>query len=193
MHSTTVLDPMPDVEITEDPLDLTRPELKGLMDRYCSKPDEAQGTIVAPPTALLVTLHPGEEASLRQALGDEAWVVTTCGGPGTGNCPVTEGAPCGLRKSADAAVVFVDANEFSGSLGTIPRLRCAADSSSSGVVVLEGSSEPAHLLGRSATVGALRGTKAILSTVKSLLAANGQLPPPKRGDALHVHHDPQDA
>lgn len=172
MNSTTVLDPMPDVEVMGSRLDLRRPELQGLMERYCSKAHDERATLADPQTALIVTRHPGEEAPLREALADEGWLAKTCAGPGTGNCPIMHGARCELRKSADAAIVFVDANEFSGSLGTIPRLRCAADSSSPGVVVLEGSTEPPHFLGRSATVGALREVRTILNTVKSLLDAN---------------------
>lgn len=171
MNSTTVLDPMPDSELVGSTLDLRRPELQGLMDRYCSKAPEAKATDVDPQTALIVTRHPGEETPLREALASEGWLVKTCAGPGTGSCPIMHGSRCELRKTADAAIVFVDANEFSGSLGTIPRLRCAADSASPGVVVLEGSTEPPHFLGRSATVGAMSGVKSILNTVKQLLTA----------------------
>lgn len=172
MKGTTVLDPMPDMELVGAPLDLRRPELQGLMERYCSKTHESQATLVNPQTALLVTRHPGEEAPLREALASEGWLVKTCPGPGTGNCPIMHGSYCELRKTADAAIVYVDANGFSGSLGTIPRLRCAADSSSPGVVVLEGSTDPPHFLSRSATVGALREVRTILNTVKSQLGAN---------------------
>lgn len=169
-----MLDPMPDVEVVGRPLDLSRPELQGLMERYCSRAPEAQATVVDPQTALVVTRHPGEEAPLREALVDQGWMVKTCAGPGTGNCPLMHGSRCELRNSAEAAIVFVDANDFSGSLGTIPRLRCAADSSSPGVVVLEGSNEPPRFLGRSASVGAMRDVKTILNTVKSLLTTNRQ-------------------
>lgn len=173
MNSTSVLDPMPYSELMGSPLDLRRPELQGLMERYCSKAHETQATLVEPQTALIVTRNPGEETRLKEALEDEGWLVKTCAGPGTGNCPIMHGARCELRTSADAALVFVDANEFSGTLGTIPRLRCAADSSSPGVVVIEGSAEPPNFLGRSATVGALRDARVILRTVKSLLSRKG--------------------
>lgn len=171
MNSTTALERMPDAELVEEPLDTTRSELQGLMDRYRTKSPGAQRSIVGPPTAVIVTRHPGEEAALRQPFADEGWAVKTCAGPGTGDCPLMHGGRCGLRKSADAAVVYVDANEFSGSLGTVPRLRCAADSSSPGVVVVKGSRESARFLGRSATIGTLRGAGEIVDTVTALVRA----------------------
>lgn len=171
MNRTAALERTPNAELADEPLDMSRPELQGLMDRYCTKSPEAQRSTIGPPTALIVTRHPGEEAALQETLADEGWAVKTCAGPGTGDCPLMHGHRCGLRNSVDAAVVHVDPNGFSGSLGTIPRLRCAADSSSPGVVVLEGSREPARLLGRSATVGALRGAAEVVDTVTTLLRA----------------------
>ena len=174
MANATVLDPMPDLELMGNVLDLGRPELAVLMHRYCSKPSQMQTSLLGPPSALIVTRRPGEEAPLREALENDAWFVKTCAGPGKGDCPVMRGERCPLRESVDTAVVFVDPKEPSGSLGMIPRLRCAADSSSPGIVALEGSLAPARFSGGTATVGSLRGPKAVLGVIATLLGVQRQ-------------------
>jgi hypothetical protein len=174
MTNATLLDPLPDLELMGNVLDLGRPELAVLMHRYCSKPPRVQTSLLGPPSALIVTRRPGEETPLREALENDAWFVKTCTGPGKGDCPVMRGEHCPLRESVDAAVVFVDPKERSGRLGAIPRLRCAADSSSPGIVALEGSLDPPRFSGGTATVGSLRGPTAVLSTIATLLGVQQQ-------------------
>lgn len=157
------------IELTGHVLDLGRPELAALMDRYVSHDNRSTPGLLDPPTALIVTRRPGEEAPLREALENDAWFVKTCVGPAEGDCPVMRGERCSLRESVDAAVVFVDPKQLHGGSGSIPRLRCAADSASPGVVALEQSFGPVRYGRGIATVGALRGPKAVLEAVSALL------------------------
>jgi hypothetical protein len=169
MTNSTLLDPMPDLELMGNVLDLGRPELGVLMQRYCPDEPRTQAALLSPPTALIVTRRQGDEAPLREAFEGDGWFVKTCAGPGKGDCPVMRGQRCPLRESVDAAVVFIDPKGLTRGMGTIPRLRCAADSASPGVVVLEDSLDAPHYLGRSATVGSLRGASRVLSTIAALL------------------------
>ena len=173
MTTTTLLDPMPDVELMGNMLDLGRPELAVLMDRYSSHQPRMQTPLLSPPTALIVTRRPGEEAPLREALENDAWFVKTCAGPGKGDCPIMRGERCSLRESADAAVVFVDPGDSMGRISSLPRLRCTADSCSPGVVAVEGSLDSPRYSGSIATVGSLRGPQAILKAIAALLGARG--------------------
>jgi hypothetical protein len=169
--TTSLLDPMPDMEVLGHPLDLGRPELKELMNRYSCVTPRAQTALLGPPSALIVTNHPGDDAPVREALENEGWFVRSCLGPGKGDCPVMRGERCPLRESVDAAVVFVDPNRLAGGLGTIPRLRCAADSASPGVVAVEGGLEPTRYGRGTACVGALRGPTAVLDAISALLGS----------------------
>ena len=174
MTNSTVLDPMPDLELMGNVLDLGRPELAGLMNRYCSQPPQTQTSLLGPPSALIVTRRPDEEAPLQEALEKDAWFVKTCAGPGKGDCPVMRGERCSLRESVDAAVVFVDSRESQRNLGTLPRLRCAADSSSPGIVVMKGRLDsPTYAPGVTA-VGSLRGLSSILEAIRGALRRAGR-------------------
>lgn len=120
-------------------------------------------------TALIIKRRAGDDARLRHALEQDEWIVKTCTGLSTGDCPVMRGQDCPLRQSADAAIVFMDPKEGSGSPGFIPRLRCAADSSSPGIVALIGRLDGLRYSGTTATVGAVRGPGAIISALDVLL------------------------
>lgn len=174
MKNASLLDQVPDMELMGNVLDLGRPELAVLMNRYSSKPHGVQTSLFTPPTALIVTRRPGEEAPLREALENDAWFVKTCEGPSKGDCPVLRGERCTLRESVDAAIVFVDPKEPTKGMRSIPRLRCAGDSASPGVVALEGSFDPPRYLGRNATVGSLRGPNSVLSAIAALLGSRGR-------------------
>lgn len=171
MTTTNLLDPMPDMDMQGHTLDLGRPELQELMNRYTDSTPRAQTSIFGPPSALVVSRHPGDELPVREALENDGWFVKSCSGPGKGDCPVMRGERCPLRESVDAAVVFVDANRLAGGLGNIPRLGCAADSASPGVAVVEGSMEPTRFASGTACVGALRGPDAVLSAISALSAS----------------------
>lgn len=128
-----------------------------------------QSPPLRPPKALIVTEHLGEDAILRRDLEEEGWTVEVCAGPRSVSCPVMRGERCPLRRSADAAIVFVD-QKLNGRLGAMPKLRCAADSCSPGVVALEGNFTGPIFGPGIAAVGALRGPEAILSAVAALMA-----------------------
>jgi hypothetical protein len=166
--TTTLLDQMPDMELLGHQLDLGRPELRELMNRFSCATPRAQTTLLGPPSALVVSNHSEDAQPVREALENEGWFVKSCSGPGKGDCPVMRGEHCPLRESVDAAVVFVDQNR---AVGSIPRLRCAADSASPGVVAIEASLEPARYGRGTACVGALRGPAAVLEAVSALLAS----------------------
>lgn len=127
--------------------------------------------VVYPPVALLVPRLAGDEAPVRRALEDEGWFVRTCAGPGNGRCPLLRAARCPLRESVDVAVVFVDPTEAPRALRTMPRVRCAADTSSPGVLALENRLGPPQYSGGTATVGSLRGPGGVLSAISALLGA----------------------
>jgi hypothetical protein len=164
------MEPEPVIELEWHALDLGRPELKVLMNRHSGdEPARRQTSLFAPPAALIVTRKEGEEAVLREAIEAQGWFVKTCAGPGATNCPVMRGEPCALRQSVDAAVVYVDADGLCGGTGNIPRLRCAADSASPGVVAFERRFDPPQFTSTTATIGALRGPGAILAALRRLL------------------------
>lgn len=174
MTNSTLVDPMPDLELMGNTLDLGRPELAVLMNRYCPGSPRAQASVLGPPAALVVSNHPSDATPVREALENDGWFVKSCAGPGKGDCPVMRGERCPLRESVDAAVVFVDPNGLAGGLGSIPRLRCAADSASPGVVAVEGSLEPTRYAKGTACVGALRGPDAVIEAISALLASEAE-------------------
>lgn len=169
MTKSTLLDPMPDLELMGNILDFGRPELGVLMDRYCPKSPRAQASALGPPSALVVSYHPAVATPVREALEKEGWFVKSCAGPAKGDCPLMSGKRCALRESVDAAVVFVGPSRLDGGLGSIPRLRCAADSASPGVVAVERSVQPTRYAKGTACVGALRGPNAVIEAISALL------------------------
>ena len=156
--------------LSAQPLDLEVPIVGGRTERPWAFAPLSRATALGPPVALVVSEHLGDAAPFQAALRDEGWLVTQCAGPGGGDCPLMRGERCSLRESVDAAVVFVDMKGHPGGLGTIPRLRCAADSASPGVVAVENSIEPTRYGGGTACVGALRGPNAVLKAISALLA-----------------------
>lgn len=169
MSEQALLERVPNIELRGHVLDLGRPELAALMDRYVSHDNRPTPGLLQPPTALIVTHRSDEEAPLKEALENDAWSVKTCAGPGKGDCPVMRGERCPLRGSVEAAVVFVDAKSLNGGSGSIPRLRCAADSASPGVVALERTFDPIKYGNGIASVGALRGPRAVIEAITTLL------------------------
>ena len=169
MSDQALLERVPNIELRGHVLDLGRPELAALMDRYVSHENVSTPGLLDPPTALLVTRQAGEEVLLREALENEEWSVKTCSGPGKGDCPVMRGERCTLRESVDAAVVFIQSKPLNGGSGSIPRLRCAADSASPGVVAVEQSFEPINYGKGIAAVGALREPMAVIEAITTLL------------------------
>lgn len=83
MKTASSLYRTPDIELTGHALELGRPELKTLMNRYSLSTRSPQGTLLGPWSALIVSKHPGDEAPMREALEKEGWFVKSCPGPGT--------------------------------------------------------------------------------------------------------------
>jgi hypothetical protein len=171
MTNATLLDPMPDLELMGNTLDLGRPEVALLMNRYLSQPTQSTPCLLTPPTALIVTRRAGQDAPLREAMENDGWFIKTCGGPVERDCPVMRAERCPLRESVDAAVVYVDPNGLCGGTGMIPRLRCASDSASPGVVAMEGRLDPPRYGRGIASVGALRNPDSVLTAISALSQA----------------------
>jgi hypothetical protein len=169
MSHQVLVEREPNIELRGHVLDLGRPELAPLMDRYVSSDNRTTPGLLDPPKALIVSRQPGQEAPLLETLENDAWSVQTCAGPGGGDCPVMRGERCSLRESVDVAVVFVAPKSLHGGSGSIARLRCAADSASPGVVALEQSFDPIRYGRGIAIVGALRGPRAVLEAASELL------------------------
>jgi hypothetical protein len=144
-----------DPELVGSPLDLSRPELRGVQNRYLSR------------SALIVGRGVDEAVDLKAALLDDGWQIRSCDGPARVSCPLLQrrGA-CSKRECADVAVVYVDA---AGSVaGSLPLVRCAADPSSPAVVALEGQADEPMIDGDHALVGALRTARTIADTVDAI-------------------------
>jgi hypothetical protein len=144
-----------DPELFGSPLDLSRPELRGVQNRYMSR------------SALIVGRRIDEADDLRAALLDDGWRIRSCDGPSRVGCPLLERTgSCPKRECADVAVVYVDA---AGSVsGSLPLVRCAADPSSPAVVALEGQADEPTIDGDHALVGALRTGRTIADTVDAI-------------------------
>ena len=151
----TPIDSSMDPGVLGPRLDLNRPELSGLLRRF------------VPRSALIVGRSVDETAELRATLLEEGWQIDSCIGPNGVNCPLLGGrGACTKRESADVAVVFVDAAHSVA--GSLPLVRCAADSSSPAVVALEGQADPPVMNGDRALVGALRTARTVAGTADTI-------------------------
>jgi hypothetical protein len=149
------LDCSTDPDVLGSPLDLNRPELRRVLQRY------------APRSALIVGLSVDEASELKGALLDDGWRIRSCDGPAHVSCPLLQGREsCSKRECADVAVVYVDANR--SVTGSLPLVRCAADPSSPAVVALEGQADEPLIDGDRALVGALRSARTIADTVDAI-------------------------
>jgi len=144
-----------DPEILQTSLDLNRPKLSDLLKRY------------VPRTALIVGRIVEDTAELRSILLEDGWQIESCIGPNGVNCSLLQGrGACAKRECADVAVVFVNAAH--SITGSLPLVRCAADTSSPAVVALEGQADPPVMNGDRALVGALRTARTIADTADTI-------------------------
>ncbi len=149
------LDCSTDPDILGSPLDLNRPEMRGVLERY------------VPRSALIVGRCVDETSDLKTALLDDGWRVSSCKGPAHVSCPLLQGrGSCSDRECADVAVVYVDANH--SVTGSLPLVRCAADPSSAAIVALEGQADEPMIDCDRALVGALRTARTIADTVATI-------------------------
>lgn len=167
MSTHSSLDTVPD--LIQPSLNMGRPELAPLMQRYSHRGEDPPVSLLGPATALLVTRHGDEETDLKKELEAEGWYVSVCKGPELSRCPIMRDTRCKLRESVDATVVYVDGGPMASTAGMLPRLRCAADSGSPCVVVLEDRADEARFANRNATIGALRGSSSIVHVIHKLL------------------------
>ena len=149
------LDSPMDPEVLESCLDLSRPELRGLADRYVER------------SAVIVGRSADEAVDLRAALLEDGWRIKSCEGPASANCPLLKGSrSCSKRECADVALVFVDASR--SVTGSLPLVRCAADPASPAVVILEGQADELAIDGDRALVGALRTPRTIADAADAI-------------------------
>ena len=145
------------------------PEIVELMDRLMQPSLGPLDSTARAPSALVVTRSADEDLPFTEALRDDGWVVLSCSGPGQGGCPLMRNERCPMREIVDVAVVFVDGSNAQPGLAAIPRIRCAADPSSPGMVVMEGRSDAAAYAGFTGTIGARRGPGALLDAIDTVL------------------------
>ncbi|MGI8708795.1 MAG: hypothetical protein ACR2LG_11455 [Actinomycetota bacterium] len=151
----TKLDSSADPELLGSPLDLSRPELRGVLNRYMSR------------SALIVGRSVDEAADLKAALLDDGWRIRSCSGPARVSCPLLRGREsCPKRECADVAVVYVDVTR--SVTGSLPLVRCAADPASPAVVALEGQADEPTIEGDRALVGALRTARTIADAAAAI-------------------------
>ena len=165
-NDVKMLEPLISNELLGYTLNLARPELAELMSRYVPSNPHTPAQLLGPPSAVIVTRWPGQELPIKNELENDGWSVEVCDGPGRKVCPLMGGRPCALRSNADAAIVFMSPAE---DMPSTPRVRCAADPSSPGVVALEGRVDPPRFSGTTAVVGAMQEPNAVVSAVSELL------------------------
>ena len=167
MNATSSLDSVPD--LIAPSLEMGRPELAPLMQRYSHRGEDPPMPLLGHPTALLVTRHDEEGTGLKRMLEAEGWYVSVCKGPGLARCPIMRGSRCTMRESVDATVVYLSGDSVGNAASMLPRLRCAADSASPSIVVLEDRADEARFGDRNATIGALQGSGSIVHAIHKLL------------------------
>jgi len=149
------LDCPTDPDVLGSPLDLNRPELRRVLQRY------------VPRSALIVGRSVDEASDLKGTLLDDGWRIRFCDGPAHVSCPLLKGSEsCSKRECADVAVVYVNANR--SVTGSLPLVRCAANPSSPAVVALEGQADGPMIDGDRALVGALRTARIIADAVATI-------------------------
>ena len=163
----SVQDLIGDPELIPPALDLSRPELIEVMDRYRSRPVATPA--FRQPVALIVR-RPGRPSDpIQKALVDEGWAVLTCDGPGAATCPLMIGKPCDLRGRADIAVVYVGKRGPCTGTDALPRLRCASHPASPSLIAIEDSIQGPAYTTRAATAGGLRDPRTIIEAIGRLL------------------------
>jgi hypothetical protein len=156
---------VPNPELIGPALDLGRPELHEVLERYIHEPEAC-----AAPIALIVEGDGAREPEVARALAADGWEIKRCSGPVGTNCPILSGRDCPVRNAADVAVVFADPRDMTEGTSLTPRLRCAGDPSSPAVLVLMGRLDPPRIRGRNAVVGSMRDPSLIVGTIEELQA-----------------------
>lgn len=164
----SVLDHMPDRDMKGNQLDLARPELRPLVRRYHKQSVSKPASVGPRRTALVVTSPTAGAEPMIGSLRVRGWDVSTCSGPGQITCPVMNSQECSLRRSADVAVVYLNPDTMWPVSATLPRVRCAADSASPGMLALEGRHSEPSFSDNHATIGAERDPEIIVDALEVL-------------------------
>ena len=155
------------VELMDPCLDIGRPELRSLRDRYTTAAP-VKSPVALGSTALIVAAGTDRTEAIAAVLHERGWETTTCAGPSGSRCPLMLGRHCSKRENADAAIVFLGSGARAGEL---PKLRCAADKASPHVLVLEGRVDGAAAHSGGIAIGSLRGPAAIAEAVVKVSAS----------------------
>lgn len=145
-----------DPELLDHRLDLRRSELRPLRDRYF-------------PADALVVRGSASGHDLEQGLLEAGFRLSRCEGPGRTRCPILEGKPCPIRDRSDVAIVHIDGRLAWPGSGLLPRLICAANSSSPAVVVLERRGDPPARHQRNVVIGELRPVGELVAATRDLV------------------------
>jgi hypothetical protein len=152
-------------ELIGPALDLTRPELHEVLERYIHEPEACPA-----PIALIVEGDGAREPEVARALAADGWEIKRCSGPVGTDCPILSGRDCPVRNVADVAIVYADPRDVTEGTSLTPRLRCAGDAGSPAVLVLMGRLDPPRIRGRNAVVGSMRDPSVIVGTIEELQA-----------------------
>jgi hypothetical protein len=158
---------VPDSDPRTNTLDLTRPELHELLERYETTEGDSEGQ-----TILVMGRPPELTGPLVQSLHERGWSVVSCAGPSIERCPLIEGhGVCDKRRVVDGTIAFVHDRGGPPSLDLTLRLRCAGDADSPTLLAVEGKVDPPTILGATGVIGALRGPESLVHGCEVLLRA----------------------
>jgi hypothetical protein len=126
-----------DPELLGVPLDLERPELTSILERYVSRSKTPRSALPGTDRDVVIVAFPGPlQDELAAAFSACGWCVHECAGPPHVACPLTTSdKPCELRSTVDVAVVAID-GDVNLSNGGVALTSCAGCSASTGVIVL---------------------------------------------------------
>ena len=132
-------DDAPDPEMLGVPLELERPELRPILDRYISRGRAPHSTSPGGDRDVALVAFPSpQQGDLAAAFAACGWRVHECAGPPAEFCSLTtSGRRCELRAAVDVAVVAIG-GDVNLSNGGVALTSCAGCPASPGVVVLLG-------------------------------------------------------
>ena len=162
-----------DPELLGVPLELERPELRSILERYVSRSRTPRSARPGTDRDVVLVAFPNqlqeELAALFAACG---WRVHECAGPPHVACPLTTSdAPCELRATVDVAVVGV-AGDVNLSNGGVALTSCAGCPASPGVIaLLRHREEVIDVDGSTAIVGAGSTPEQVAAVAEYMLSA----------------------
>jgi hypothetical protein len=160
---------LPDPELLGASLDLERPELRSILERYVPRHRTSRTAVPDTDRDVALVAFPGPLRGVLAA-AFAAWRVHECAGTPHVACPLTtSGRPCELRAAVDLAVVAID-GDVNLSNGGVALTSCAGCSGSSGVIVLlQHRVEVIDVEGHTAIIGAGSTPQQIVAVAEYML------------------------